>query len=54
MKKSDGNGESIVGKSAFAALLEETSSAKLVTFIPELDRVLGGGIPSSRITELCL
>lgn len=41
-------------KSAFAVLLDEGVRPRLVTFVPELDRLLGGGVPTSSITELCL
>ena len=41
-------------QSAFAVLLEEGVRPRLVTFVPELDRLLGGGVPTSAITELCL
>lgn len=41
-------------QSAFGVLLEESVRPRLVTFVPELDHLLGGGIPTSCITELCL
>lgn len=41
-------------QSAFAVLLEESVRPRLVTFVPELDHLLGGGVPTSCITELCL
>ena len=50
----DRHGKTVVCKSAFAVLLDESRSSKLVTFIRELDDALGGGIPTSCITELCV
>ena len=41
-------------QSAFAVILDEGVRPRLVTFVPELDRLLGGGVPTSSITELCL
>uniref|UniRef100_A0A6B2LDH7 DNA repair protein RAD51 homolog 3 n=1 Tax=Arcella intermedia TaxID=1963864 RepID=A0A6B2LDH7_9EUKA len=45
--------EVITGQTAYALLEEELNCCRIITFCKDIDVMLGGGVPTGKITEFC-